>query len=307
MTVAVAAVIAYYLGAFVAKHWPAIRGFTCTGHWYHLALGLFFCLASLALHIGVFRHFLGGLGLRMSYRAAWRLYAVPQLGKYFPGRVAAIAAYTYVARQQGLALTHAWSAMAVFTLYVLQSSMCYALLVLPTALHRFPAGWRYAILAVGLGSIAFCCTPLVWGLVNFGLRLLRQPPLTDRPAPGAVLLDMILLLVRWLLQGVGFLLVAHFIMPIEPHHYTLVLAAMPLAYLVGFVTIVAPAGIGVREGVLIALLAGPLGPGFAAIFAVLTRLTLMAVEVLFASGSLLVDWLLDPAVVAATPPSQEQP
>jgi hypothetical protein len=307
VTLAVAAVIAYYLGAFVAKHWPAIRDVTCTGHWYHLAAGLFFCLASLALHIGVFRHFLAGLGLHMSYRAAWRIYAVPQLGKYFPGRVAAFAAYTYVARQQGLALTHAWSAIAVFTLYVLQSSLCYALLLLPTALHRFPAGWRYAILAVGLGSIVFCCTPLVWRLVNFGLRLVRQPPLTARPAAGAVLLDMVLLLVRWLLQGIGFLLVAHFIMPIEPSHYTLVLAAMPLAYIVGFVTIVAPAGIGVREGVLIALLSEPLGPGFAAIFAVLTRLVLMTVEVLFASGSVLADWLRPPAAVVATPSSQEPP
>jgi len=56
-------------------------------------------------------------------------------------------------------------------------------------------------------------------------------------------------------MGIGLTLLAHFLLPGAPHDYWLLIAAFALAWVVGFVTPGAPGGLGVREGLMLLMLA----------------------------------------------------
>ena len=68
----------------------------------------------------------------------------------------------------------------------------------------------------------------------------------------------------------------------------IVLFATPLAWGAGLVAIPVPGGIGVRESVFIALLAGSVGSTDAAALAVTARLVFVAADALAAAGATLV-------------------
>jgi uncharacterized membrane protein YbhN (UPF0104 family) len=68
-----------------------------------------------------------------------------------------------------------------------------------------------------------------------------------------------------------------------PMSFGLAVSAFAAAYLLGYVAIFAPAGLGVREGFLVAFLGPALGPGPAVALATAQRVWMTAVEVLGAA------------------------
>ena len=119
---------------------------------------------------------------------------------------------------------------------------------------------------------------VLWGLVDLGFRLLRRtPPAGFRPDAAFGMRWMGLYAVGWVLQGGAFWLLAQSIgLPLSA------LGGIPAysaAYLLGYVAVFAPAGLGVREGFLILFLGPILGAGAAAL-AVVARLWATVLELL---------------------------
>jgi len=65
-----------------------------------------------------------------------------------------------------------------------------------------------------------------------------------------------------------------------------VVGAFALAWVVGLVVVVAPAGVGAREGALVLLLAGTMGTGDALVLALLSRAVLVVVDLISAAATL---------------------
>ena len=77
---------------------------------------------------------------------------------------------------------------------------------------------------------------------------------------------------RWILVGTAFVMLVQAIDPVPMLQLPFVAASFALAWTVGFLALFAPAGIGVREVALIALLENVMPTGTAVIVAVLSRL-----------------------------------
>jgi uncharacterized membrane protein YbhN (UPF0104 family) len=71
---------------------------------------------------------------------------------------------------------------------------------------------------------------------------------------------------------------------VPSHDLPAYVGAFAIAWIVGFVAIYAPGGIGVREAVLVALLRGRLGSADALVLAVTSRLVLAVVDVVAAAA-----------------------
>jgi hypothetical protein len=80
------------------------------------------------------------------------------------------------------------------------------------------------------------------------------------------------------LRGVGLWALFHLVSPVEQPSLVAVTGALGLAGFLGSVAIFAPGGVGVREAVLVAILAGTAGPTAATAAAVAWRLLELAVE-----------------------------
>ena len=278
------------LGRYVWLHWDAVCAIRPQGHWGHLIIGMAIAAAATMLQVALLRYFLRHNGLSLSFTNAWEVYILPQLGKYVPGKTAAVAASSYMLTRRGLSLPHALAAISIFTGVGLLTGTAFGLMVLPSALGYFEAGARLAMLSVAAVGLVLVCTPVAWKCMNRVLKWCRRPAVDRYPGAGVMFLLLCGSLCRWVLYALAYVEIARVLRPLDLAAGSLLVAAITLSYLAGLVAVFAPAGIGVREGVLIALLNSATGPGFATQFAALSRAVMVAMDVLMVSTCKLMRW-----------------
>jgi uncharacterized membrane protein YbhN (UPF0104 family) len=114
---------------------------------------------------------------------------------------------------------------------------------------------RYVAAIVGVAGCAVVLAPPVLGrAANLGLRLARQPCLDRRPRWPNILAASGLSTSSWLAYGTALAILAIGAGADPSETLRLALPAVALAMTIGFLVVVAPSGIGVREAVLVAAL-----------------------------------------------------
>jgi uncharacterized membrane protein YbhN (UPF0104 family) len=93
----------------------------------------------------------------------------------------------------------------------------------------------------------------------------------------------------WAVTGLAFAALVASLYPLAPGDVPVVVAAFAAAYAAGFLALLTPAGLGVREGVLVVALASVLPAGPALVVALLSRVWMMLVELAGAAIAHLAD------------------
>jgi uncharacterized membrane protein YbhN (UPF0104 family) len=219
-------------------------------------------------------------GPKLAARESIRLFMIANLGRYIPGKIWQIAGLAALAKNRGVPpVTGAGAALLGQGLALIAASAIGmgALLAAP---EPYPTiGMFGALVVLALGALV--AVPKVFETIaGLWFRLAR----TQAPeALGSVhaLRWLGLYVVNWALYALAFwLLVVGLdlgggLVPVA--------SAFAAAYVLGYVMVFAPAGLGPREGFLIAFLTPHVGPGPSGVIAVVARLWTTAVEVVPAS------------------------
>lgn len=259
--------VAVAVVAAVADRWEEV-----TDSWRQLsALGLASAtaaaLAAVATSCAVWRTYLGGLGHRLRLTAAGRIFFVSQLGKYMPGSVWPVLAQMEYGRDYGIAPRASASSVALFLTTHIAVGALIASLVLPLS-GVVSLLW----LAAAVPAAALLVPGLQGTLVSFTLRRLRRQPLPALPDARTGLAASAWALGTWVAWGAQlWLLLAALGATVSPLVAT---GAFAAAWLIGFAVLPAPAGAGVREAVLVALLVPFVPTGAALTIALVSRLLL---------------------------------
>lgn len=243
-----------------------------------LCLAALAAVAGLALTGVLWRLLLASLGSAVGRREAGAVFFVGQLGKYVPGSVWSFAAQAQLGRRHGVP---ARSSLTASTLFLVLHT--FSGLVLAGALGAGGAlgtdvtrGW-WLLLTFG-GATAL--TPAV--LRFLGDRLAGSGART-RLAAGDLVRSLVLMAGVWLCYGACLWAVLPVARP-APQDVLLAVGAFALAHAAGVLLVVAPAGLGAREAVLIALLSPSVGVPAAAAAALLTRLAHSVGDFALAAG-----------------------
>lgn len=228
-----------------------------------------------------FRLLLGGLTDRVP---PWSLMPgiafTPQLGKYVPGKIASIAGAVWLLRRCGLRGAAATAGI------LLQTGLGTALGLLtavpltlwPPVANRLPGAWLWCGLLVAAGLTLL--HPRVFeALLNRALRLAGREPLTLLPRLGRYFQAAGVLLGHWALMGLALFLACRAFADVPLGWLPVLIAAAGLSATVGFLALFAPAGLGVREAILLVVLSGVLSETDAALVTVAMRLLSILVEV----------------------------
>jgi glycosyltransferase 2 family protein len=243
--------------------------------------GLICVLAALLATMQVYRVLLAALGSPLPARTAAQILFVGQLGKYLPGSVWPVLAQMQLGAAHKVPRTRSASASVLTMLMSLVSGILVGLLMLPFAGHDTPYRWVFVLAPV----IAVCMHPKVLNrILDWMLRLARRPPL-ERPLTGrAVATGLAWGLVSWIFFGLQIWLLGRHLGLSDTSGLLLAIGSFAFAWCAGFVIIFAPAGAGIREIVLIALLAGTIGRGNATAVALVSRV-LMTLGDLISAGT----------------------
>lgn len=255
--------------------------------WLVLSGALYFAAQ---LVLGVFyRLVIQDMGGRPEPGRAVCAYLVSQLGKYVPGKAMVIIIRAGMLRNRGVRASTAALATFFETPTSLGAGAAIAFIVLASRFGEGVAG-RSMLLAVSGGLallLGILMSPWVFRWI---LRLISLPFREEgEEAPGVGVRTRLvlipLMLVVWAFMGASAIACASAVSaaPIPTEQWPLLLAATALAMAAGFAVVVLPGGLGVREWVIMEVLAPSLGSEVAVFAAVGLRLVWLAVE-LIASG-----------------------
>lgn len=224
-------------------------------------------LCGLALTSVLWRHLLARLGARLPQRDAATIFFVGQLGKYIPGSVWTFAAQAQLGRRNRVP---ARSSVAASSLFLV--------------LHTFSGVLLGSTLAAA-GVVGTDLPRWLWGLAALGSAALLAPPLVRRigsriagPEADAafdvrdLLVGLGLMAAVWLAYGAAAQTLIGPAGSADGRDLVVTTAAFALSHAAGVLLVVAPAGLGAREAVLVALLGPVTGVATAAAVALLARL-----------------------------------
>lgn len=233
------------------------------------------------------RVLLAGLGSPLGLGTASRIFLVGQLGKYVPGSVWPVLAQMEMGSDAGVPRARMATASVLGIGLSLAASVLVGALAAPALLSGEDGGGSaYALLLLVLPAAALLLVPRVLNpLLERGLRLVRRGPL-EQPLTARVLAAGVgLSVLAWLLLGLHAWVLAVDVGAPAGRALAVTVGAYGLASAAGLLVVVAPAGAGVREVVLVAALAGLLAAPAAAVVAVASRLILTLADVALAGAA----------------------
>jgi hypothetical protein len=267
----------------VLINWQSLRAQPVEWRFSHayLAASVLVVFASYAMLIEAWRRVVVSMGQRLAFLTAARIWFLASLGKYVPGKVWAVAGAAVLSQRAGVDPAAAVAGAIVLQALALASG---AAVVAITAREAF-AGlgpWATpiaaAILAMSIAGVAMLSSQSFLDRVG---RLLPNSWPRLRVIPRSMLaLAFIANALAWTGYGIALLLLARGLLPDVVLSLPQAVGVFTCSYLVGFIALFAPAGLGPRESVFILLLAGDIGLKPAAALAVASRLLLTGTEVL---------------------------
>lgn len=246
------------------------------------------------------RRLLRASGSPLPLGAALQIFLVGQVGKYVPGSVWNVLAQAELASDHGVPRSRTVGAS---TIGLGMSVAMGALIALPSvALLPSLQGWRWVALAtVPAVLVTFQPRVLNWLLARLMTATRRPMPVSVLSARDVVSASWWTLL-AWLALGVQVLvLLLAAGAPLGGRTVVAALSGYALAWVVGFVAVFAPAGVGPRELVLTAVLAPLLGTGEALAVVLVARVVSTVVDLLLAGLAALTVRVLPPRVAGRPP------
>lgn len=244
-----------------------------------LVLSALLVWAMYALLIVAWRMMLAGWGQRLDGWTAARIWTVSSLGKYLPGKVWAIAGMALLAQRAGIAAWAATGSAVVLQVLAIGTGAAVAGLTGRQAIAAADPRLG-AVLGVLIAGAVAGVALLLWPAFLRRLLRLAAPDAEARGTPpvAGIAFGILANLVAWLGYGLALWLLARGLLPSAGLDPALAIAVFTASYLAGFLALFAPGGIGVREGLFILMLQGPLGIAAATALALASRVLLTITE-----------------------------
>jgi uncharacterized membrane protein YbhN (UPF0104 family) len=255
----------------VSRDWRHVHATLSRISAWELVLSELLVLAGLGASVLVWQRSLRELGSRVRAVDASKIYLVGQLGKYLPGSVWAFFAQMELAHKAGSPRSRAFTASVVAVCINLVTGLAVGTLVIPSVAHG--EAWRYE----ALGTLFFVVLaglspPVLTRLVNLLMHIIKRPPLERSVSWDGMVVGSGWSLGSWAAYGLSLWILAVAVGAPAGKSLPLCLAGVALAMTAGFIIVVAPSGIGVREAVLVAALAPVLSTSAALAVALVLRL-----------------------------------
>jgi hypothetical protein len=240
-----------------------------------MILGALFLFSSNIFGSWIQRTFYRELDFIISWTQSFALYGTPQLAKYLPGKLWSIIGYTGIAKRFTIPVII--SSAAVFILGVwglMGASLLGVILALlnPSMIGGLAVLNKGVIVAMVILLLIFLHPKFYLRIVNIVLLLFKQPPI---PLHFPWRSMMAIVGEGFILNSLYFLgvsLIISSIVELPGSMLPLFVGIFCLANIAGFLALFAPAGIGVREGILLLVLGPLVGAGLASVIAILARL-----------------------------------
>lgn len=221
--------------------------------WPVVLLAFALCLGGLVCSLMVWREMLADLGSRLSVPEAWRIYFIGGLSKYVPGSIWPVLAQAELGADRGIPRSR--SALSVLLCYAVMtcSGAVVAAITLPFANAKSIAQYFWVLFLIPVGVVALS-PPVLNRLLRLVLRLARQPALPQGVSFRGLSRTVTWAMAGWACNGLMVYVLMRELAGVRQGTLLVSVGAYSLSWAIGFLAVFAPAGAGVREAVMVAVL-----------------------------------------------------
>jgi len=272
-------VVLYFAVHSLATQWNKVeaRLIHLQFGWEWIAAGTVMVLITYALLIEGWRRILEAWDSRLPFIDAARVWFLSNLGKYVPGNVWSLTAMGVMARKRGLSAIAAAGSSVIMQVVSLMTGTAIVMVTVAKLLGQpLLIGAALILLAVLLFSAPRFLPPLTVWIGNLIGREIAPPAVPARSIWTAAVASSL----SWLFYGIAFQFFVHGLLGSASGELSSYIAVYTAAYILGFISPIAPAGLGVREFTLAAFMVqlGLANEADAALVAIAARLWLTIVE-----------------------------
>lgn len=229
-------------------------------------------------------------GVTVPVRDSYKIYCMAHIAHYLPGRIWSYLSFAYLGKFLGIAPNRLLAALYLGFAASLLSGVLFSVFALPLFNEL---GIPTAALALFLAILMILFIPKVFHAVikTFG-RLVRTP-MAELPKPfgfRGIMLASLSYGFSWLLNSAGVVFLVLSFHPLTFQQLLFSFSTFPLAYLAGYLAFFTAGGLGVREGVMLAILSAFLPPYAAAIVPIAARLLTLTYEGLWFLAAWRLPW-----------------
>ena len=272
-------VVIFFVGRVILQNWEQVRAADWDIRPGYVAVSFLLSAAWFVFRPWGWKIILDGFGRSVPFPAVFRVCRQAELSRYVPGGVWQFVSRVVLLRQWNVSATACLAATVVDLFLATLASLIPASWTLQQAFDGFETYHRVVLFAFPVASILVVHPKLLNKWAGFLARRLRQPwtPLDIRWR--SLLAIWALYVLGWLMLGAGVALFVYGVLRIQPGNGLYIASSYTVAWLVGTLTMIAPGGMGIREGALGLLLSQtmPTGPAFT--LAVGIRLWTLLIEI----------------------------
>lgn len=222
------------------------------------------------------------LGIGLPFAETSEAWFTSQLGKYIPGKVWLFLGRLYLYQSRGKPKKLITVALYFETITILTAALFLSSVPLVAIEGTRPPqvepvmGWL-----VGLSVLSLILLHPRWleKILNRALVRLGREPFTYSLLYRDVLVIVLVCLLAWLVGGAGFYLFVDAVYPVAPKYFFFLTGALAFSSILGLIALVAPSGLGVREGALVYCLSFIMPPPVGVIISILTRVWMTLIEI----------------------------
>lgn len=275
----VAGAVVFFIARALARSWNEIPfdQFRLSPGW--LALSYAGLIVSFALTIRAWQEILCSMGQVMGYRTSWWVVTGSYLAKYIPGHVWAVGGRMWLCKRQGIPEKYSGTGMLLEMMILLLSSLMVFGSGLPLLAGQGAPGWGWLLLIPAPFIVTALFTPMLRWTLRTAARIALKREITLDIARAGLARSLLLMVASSAVQGMAFFALVRSVYPIAAGKMPHLTALYNGAWAAGFLSVIAPGGLGVREGALVLFLKPYLPTTVAIIIAALARLWITVFEI----------------------------
>ncbi len=287
ISIAIILIIFYFLGKEIYDSWSLLPTFKWRFNFPFLFASILVLLISYFFSPYCWNLIMRNLKEKLSYKKSMKIWGLSQLGKYIPGKVWTFLGMIYLCKTEKISAKKGAAAAVLMTLFDIVSAVLlsiYILCYIAILYVKIPLVLIPLLMAFLLFLVFISIHPKVWNFfLNLVLKILKRKTIKFKIAYPIKILFVYI--IKWVIIGSSFylFLISVYTLPLNFKNWLTVLSIWVISWEIGFLSLLTPIGLGVREGMITLLLQILVNvpPPVGAIIAISSRLWSLFVELFF--------------------------
>lgn len=284
-------VLSVILTKFFLKYWKDIPFEELTFNYWYLSLAFLFSIINPAISAVLWQYILRLLNEKPRFIDCWRINTYSQIARYLPGKVWQYMGKIYWGKKLGMSEKRIILSTLLETIFLMGGAFVISLFSIKLFIDSgyIHKGFLIFILLMTIFTVIALHPRFLEIIINtFGKKWIKNP-ITLKFSFLHVIIILLFYILQWLTLGLQFYFFIYSFYELTFNHFIFFCSINAASWLIGFLSIIAPSGMVVREGVFVFGFKMLVPVSFAIMCAIFLRLFGIVTEVLITAIFFILD------------------